>query len=76
MDLLPHLKEFTDKILREKIEIYNEASIQYELAIYLRGRLDNRYKYKIQLERNIDYFNLKSGNYLKKGDGYCYFRYR
>ena len=60
MNLLLHLKEFTDEIAIEKIEIYNEASIQYELAIYLRGRLGNRYK--IQLERNIDYFNLYSGN--------------
>ncbi len=64
MNLLLHLKEFADEIAREKIEIYNEASIQYELAIYLRDCLDNGYK--IQLERNIDYFNLYSGNYLKK----------
>jgi hypothetical protein len=63
LDLLPYFKEFTDKIVRGKIEIYNEASIQYELAIYLRGILDNGYK--IQLERNIKYFNLY-GDYIKK----------
>jgi len=64
MNLLPNLKEFTDRIARGRIEIYNEASVQCELAIYLRGRLDNRYK--IQLERNIDYFNLHHENYIKK----------
>jgi len=64
MNLLPHLKEFADEIAEEKIGIYNEASIQYEMAIYLRGRLDNRYK--IQLERNINHFNLERGDYIKK----------
>jgi hypothetical protein len=63
MDILPNLKEFADGISRGRIEIYNEASIQFELAIYLRARLGN--KYKIQLERNIKYFNPRS-NYVKK----------
>jgi len=58
------LKDFANEISRGVIEIYNEPSIQYELAIYLRGHLGN--KYKIQLERNINYFNLYKENYLKK----------
>jgi len=62
--MLLHLKEFANEISRGKIEIYNEASIQYELAIYLRARLGN--KYKIQLEKNIGYFNLYGVDYLKK----------
>ena len=64
MTLLPHLKDFTGEVSIGRIEIYNEASIQYELAIFLRHRLDD--KYNIQLERNIDYFNLDVKNYLKK----------
>lgn len=64
MEMLPHLKEFANEISRGRIEIYNEASIQYELAIHLRARLGN--EYKIQLERNIKYFNLYSGDYLKR----------
>jgi acyl carrier protein len=64
MNLLKHLKKFTKEISKGRIEIYNEASIQYELAMYLRKRLAK--KYKIQLERNIDYFNLDKTNYLKK----------
>jgi hypothetical protein len=64
MELLMHLKDFASEISRGIIEIYNEPSIQYELAIYLRGRLGN--EYKIQLERNINYFNLYKENHLKK----------
>lgn len=64
MNLLPHLENFANEITREKIEIYNEASVQFELAIYLRNFLSNGNK--IQLERNIKYFNFYNGNYLKK----------
>lgn len=70
MKLLCYLNHFTIKISRGEIEIYNEASIQFELAIYLRECLDKN-KYKIQLERNISYFNLNEKclngeKYLKK----------
>lgn len=63
MDILRYLKEFVNMI-PTGIEIYNEASIQYELAFYLRSILAN--KYKIQLERNIDFFKLPKGKYPKK----------
>jgi len=55
--------EFVQKIIRKEIEIYNEASIQYELAIFLRNNLPD---YKIQLERNVNYFKLIKNNFIKK----------
>jgi len=64
IDLVQHLKKFVEEISADRVEIYNEDSIQYELAIYLREHLGNRYK--IQLERNIDYFNVDKQGFLKK----------
>ena len=64
MELMPYLKAFATKISGGEIEIYNEASIQCELAIFLRNILPS--KYKIQLERSINYFGLNKGNFLKK----------
>lgn len=56
MDILPYLEGFVKEISEGRIEIYNEASIQFELAIYLRKNLSK--EYKIQLERNIQYFGI------------------
>jgi len=36
MDLSSLIQEFTEQVKSDIIEIYNEASIQYELAIFLR----------------------------------------
>jgi len=64
VDLLPLLQEFAGKISTSNIEVYNESSIQYELAIFLRQKLDK--DLKIQLERNIEYFDLRNDIFLKK----------
>ncbi|OLN23953.1 hypothetical protein BTO30_00550 [Domibacillus antri] len=58
------LGEFMDQVSSGNIEIYNEYSIQFELAIFLRANLP--IEYKIQLERNISYFGLDKENFLKK----------
>ena len=57
------IKEFIDLISSDKIEIYNEASIQYELAMYLRRKIGD--DWKIQIERNVSYFNLDKNRFLK-----------
>ncbi|MEK6951561.1 MAG: hypothetical protein AABX29_00945, partial [Nanoarchaeota archaeon] len=57
------LSEFISKISSGELEIYNEASIQYELAIFLRQRLPD---YKVQLERNLSYFGLKKQHFEKR----------
>lgn len=65
MDIIYLIEKFVEQIREEKIEIYNEASIQFELAISLRKNLSS--KYKIQLERNITHFGLtKKNNFVKK----------
>jgi len=57
------LDDFTSQIAKGKIQIYNEASIQYELAIFLKGIISN---YKIQLERNVTHFKLDKKNFVKR----------
>jgi hypothetical protein len=57
------ISEFISKISSRELEIYNEASIQYELAIFLREKLPD---YKVQLERNITYFGLKKQGFKKR----------
>lgn len=64
MDLQAQLVEFMNQTSNGSIEIYNEFSIQFELAIFLRANLPK--EYKIQLERNINYFGLDKGHFLKK----------
>ena len=63
MDIYNLIPEFVGLISNNQIEIYNEASIQYELAIFLRQKLPN---YKIQLERNITFFGLNKNEFKKK----------
>ena len=57
------IEDFVSQIAKGKTEIYNEASIQYELAIFLREVIPN---YKIQLERNVSYFELNKKHFLKR----------
>jgi hypothetical protein len=62
MNLKVIIQKFIDNISEGDIEIYNEASIQYELAIFLRKELLN---FKINLERSISYFKIFN-NLVKK----------
>lgn len=57
------INQFVKEISLKKIEIYNEASIQHELVIFLRSHLSN---YKIQFERNISVFGLDKKRFMKK----------
>ena len=63
MDIQNLIFEFIAKIKDNKIEIYNEAGIQHELAIFLRSRITD---YTIQLEKNISYFELDKKEFEKK----------
>ncbi|MBO1513561.1 hypothetical protein [Metabacillus bambusae] len=64
LDLQAQVVGFMNQVSDGTIEIYNEFSIQFELAIFLRADLPK--EYKIQLERNINYFGLDKGHFLKK----------
>ena len=63
MNIQNIIHDFITKIKNNEIEIYNESSIQHELAIFLRQELKDYY---IQLERNISYFNLDKQQFEKK----------
>ncbi len=64
-ELRAAIGEFLDRVRREEVELYNEASLQYELAIHLRHSLDPAWK--IQLERPVDYFGLhRASGFVKK----------
>ena len=49
------LYEFMDMVEIGEIEVYNEFSLQHELGIYLRNRLED---YKVQFERNTKFFGI------------------
>ena len=58
-----YFEEFIDEIRKGNLQIYNEASIQYELAIFLRNKLPDNF---IQLERNVSFFGLNKKKFEKK----------
>lgn len=64
MQLYQCITHFVEKVASGEVEVYNEASVQYELAIYLRAILGA--STKVQLERNVDFFSLRKQNFLKK----------
>ena len=49
------LHEFIGMVEEERVEIYNEFSLQHELGIFLRERLPD---YKVQFERNTKFFGI------------------
>ena len=57
------LQEFTKSLNERRIEIYNEFSLQHELGIFLRGKLEGM---KIQFERNVSFFFEQTSHFVKK----------
>lgn len=55
MDIISLLNDFLKLIEEDKVEIYNEFSLQHELGIFLRDRLPD---YKVQFERNAKFFGI------------------
>lgn len=64
MKLKKIVEDFIKEISKDNIEIYNEFSVQFELAIFLRELVSS--DYKVQLERNIEHFQLEKNQFLKK----------
>lgn len=52
----------------ENIEIYNEFSLQHELGIFLRNKING---YKVQFERNVSFFNEDPPKTIKKEIDIC-----
>jgi hypothetical protein len=73
MRIINLVEDFVRYVKKNNVPIYNEASIQYELAIFLRRKIKN---YKIQLERNVSAFGLDKTKtkFSKKEIDVCIFR--
>ena len=56
MDFHILIKEFFEDSGKNKVDIYNEISLQLELGLFLRNRLKD---YKIQFERNVSFFDIR-----------------
>ncbi|MDS1003371.1 hypothetical protein P9J83_07665 [Clostridium sporogenes] len=63
--IIQSINKFIELLSNNKIEVYNEFSLQYELGIYLRCCIKNE-EYKIQFERNVEFFNIKKKDTRKK----------
>ncbi len=63
MQLDCYIEEFLREVESGAVEIYNEFSLQHELGVYLRNRLD---KCKIQFERNVSHLRLAKLGFVKK----------
>lgn len=57
------IKRFVDEIASGRVHIYNEFSLQHELGIYLRSKLEGK---KVQFERNISFFGLNKSEFVKR----------
>jgi hypothetical protein len=58
MNFPASIESFVEFARRNELEIYNESSLQFELSFYLRETLGKGFK--IQLERNISFLNLRT----------------
>ncbi len=61
--MLEQIQSFIEYIKNQKIEIYNEFSLQHELGFFLRKSLENKF---LQFERNISYFNAIKKDFIKR----------
>ncbi len=57
------VSRFVEFAIANKIEIYNEFSLQHELGIFLRNELPG---YLVQFERNIKYFSASKFPFTKR----------
>ncbi len=63
--MLDYLHIFFDFITENKVDIYNEYSLQHEMGIYLRERFP---EYKVQFERNVSFFYAQANTIKKEID--------
>ena len=54
---------FFEKIKKNKIDVYNEFSLQHEFGIFLRNQIRD---YKIEFERNVAHFGFDRTQFIKK----------
>lgn len=59
MQINQYIHDFIKHVENGKIEIYNEFSLQHELGLFLRRRLEGT-TWRVQFERNITFFNISN----------------
>lgn len=59
------IKLFFEVFISNRIEVYNEFSLQHELGFFLRGKLPD---YKVQFERNVSFFSINRSTIKKEID--------
>ena len=69
MDLSIYIRDFFSYAYSQKIELYNEYSLQHELGIFLRNKCPN---YSVQFERNTNFFGINSATVKKEIDVVVY----
>lgn len=68
-DLSIYISDFFSYAYSQKIELYNEYSLQHELGIFLRNKCPN---YSVQSERNTKFFGINSATVKKEIDVVVY----
>jgi hypothetical protein len=63
LELEKLINDFWQYVRDEKVELYNEFSLQHELGIFLRNVLDG---YLVQFERNVSFFGIFGNTTIKK----------
>jgi hypothetical protein len=58
------IDNFFALVRNQQVEIYNEFSLQHELGIFLRKKMEE--STKIQFERNVQYFGFEKDDFEKK----------
>ena len=64
-DLSIYISDFFSYADRQKIELYNEYSLQHELGIFLRNQCPN---YSVQFERNTNFFGINTATVKQEID--------
>ena len=64
VDLGRQIRNFAKLVADSKVEVYNEPSVQFQLASFVQSQLGT--DSKVNVERNIEYFGLTKADFLKK----------
>lgn len=64
-DLSIYISDFFSYADRQKIELYNEYSLQHELGIFIRNQCPN---YSVQFERNTNFFGINTATVKQEID--------
>lgn len=64
LDVATQIERFFHHVASGDIDLYNECSLQYELAVFLRRSFVSS-SYKVQFERPVAFFGLRRSEFIK-----------